>query len=520
MSKFISMTVAIESPVRTTGVIGTTHEGGVGFERDARSELFLLAITNMVREDTFYESGKDRDDRYARLIHQVTQEDPSWVRRFVPFLRDRMHLRSASIVMAAEYVRAGGPGGRSVVSSALQRADEPAEMLAYWMATHGRRVPKPVKRGIADAVTRLYDERAALRYDGQDGKWRMADVLDLTHPTPRAAWQASLFRYLLARRHKRDELPTDGLATIAAARELEALPVDQRRAVLSDPGRLAAAGFGWERLAGWLQGPMDAAAWEAIVPAMGYMALLRNLRNLEDAHVSRATVDAVCGRLADPAEVARSRQLPLRFLNAWKATGSMTWGWALEAALDACLANVPALIGSSLVLIDVSGSMVDAYSANGKAQRWETAAVFGAALARRAERAEVYAYNTRPTRVIVQPSTSLLRTVEAIRPSVGGGTSTWDCAQATFKGHDRVVILTDEQAFASSSFSFTRPDESIPLSVPIYTFNLAGYSKGHAPSEGNRHTFGGLTDAGFSAIEMLERRRTMDWDALIGGIAA
>lgn len=526
MSKFASIVAAIESPIRTTGVVGTTHEGGVGFARDAKSELFLLAVTNMVREGTFYESAKDRDDRYVRLIHQVTAEDPAWVRSFVPFLRDRVNLRSASLVMAAEYVRAGGTGGRAVVASAIQRADEPAEMLAYWHATHGRNIPKPVKRGVADAVARLYDERSALRYDGQDGKWRMADVLDLTHPTPRAPWQAALFRYLLAKRHKRDVLPTEGLATITAAHELEALPVDQRRAVLDDPERLKAAGYSWERLSGWLQGPMDAKAWEAIIPSMGYMALLRNLRNLEQAGVSKDVLAAVSARLSDHAEVARSRQMPLRFLSAWKATESVTFGPALEDALDASLPNVPALSGYTLVLIDVSGSMDVALSERSKAKRWEAAALFGAALARRAERADVFAYSNQPTRVVVHGNTSLLRAADAIRSLVGGGTATWDCARATFKGHDRVVILTDEQAHptmalrASSLWPYqyqatTRPDDVIPTTVPIYTFNLAGHAMGHAPADTNRHTFGGLTDAGFTAIELLEKRRSMEWGALI-----
>ena len=39
-------------------------------------------------------------------------------------------------------------------------------MLGYWLSTHGRNVPMPVKRGVADAARRLYTERAALRYDG------------------------------------------------------------------------------------------------------------------------------------------------------------------------------------------------------------------------------------------------------------------------------------------------------------------------------------------------------------------
>src|SRR6266702_2504511 len=103
MAKFTDSPVLTATSIRTTGVIGLTHEGGVGFERDPKSELFLLAVTNMVREQTFYESGKDRDERFVQLIHTVTKSDPAWITAFVPFLRDKLNMRSASLVMAVEY---------------------------------------------------------------------------------------------------------------------------------------------------------------------------------------------------------------------------------------------------------------------------------------------------------------------------------------------------------------------------------------------------------------------------------
>jgi len=40
--------------------------------RDAESELFLLAVTNMVGEDTFYERADARDARFVELVHAVT----------------------------------------------------------------------------------------------------------------------------------------------------------------------------------------------------------------------------------------------------------------------------------------------------------------------------------------------------------------------------------------------------------------------------------------------------------------
>ena len=59
----------------------------------------------------------------------------------------------------------------------------------YWAARYGRAIPQPIKRGIADAVARLYTERAAVTYDATSRSWRMGDVLELTHARP---WWAAL----------------------------------------------------------------------------------------------------------------------------------------------------------------------------------------------------------------------------------------------------------------------------------------------------------------------------------------
>ena len=128
-----------------------TAAGGEGFSRTAKDELFLLGVANMVGTDTFYETGASRDDRFEQLVRDITTSDEKWVQSFIGWLRTGANMRSASIVAAAEYVRAGGSGGRQVVASVLQRADEPGEMLGYWLNKYGRKIPQPVKRGVADA---------------------------------------------------------------------------------------------------------------------------------------------------------------------------------------------------------------------------------------------------------------------------------------------------------------------------------------------------------------------------------
>ena len=89
----------VTAPVRTRAGAADrlTAEGAPAFGRDAKSELFLLAVTNMVSERTFYEAAAERDERFVALVHAVTAQDPEWMARFIPWLRTAALLRSASV---------------------------------------------------------------------------------------------------------------------------------------------------------------------------------------------------------------------------------------------------------------------------------------------------------------------------------------------------------------------------------------------------------------------------------------
>jgi hypothetical protein len=436
-------------------------------------------------------------------------------------------MRTAALVGAAEFawarLQVELPGmSRQVVDSVLQRADEPGEMLAYWISRYGKAIPKPVKRGVADAVRRLYDTRALLKYDSDSKGFRFGDVIDLVHPANNGPAQAELYKHALDRRHKRDNPIPGSLVMLHKRQELMEIKVAKRHKVIrTKEGRqtLKDAGMTWESLAGWLQGPMDANAWEAMIPSMGFMALLRNLRNFDQAEVSDAVAKTVADRLADPQQVARSRQLPMRFLSAYRAAPSLRWAWALEQAITHSLANVPALGGRTLILVDTSGSMNSALSQRSELMRWDAAAVFGIALGLRCGFADVVSFsgggywNGRELELSRQfplkGGESLLKSVERWKSDgyfLNGGTDTVGALEKHFDGHDRVVIVTDEQA------GYGDVGEALPVSVPMYTWNLAGYEKGHAPSGSrNRHAFGGLTDQAFRMIPLLEAGKNANW---------
>ncbi|MFC4910763.1 TROVE domain-containing protein [Actinomadura gamaensis] len=516
MSKFNRVRISgapgpVKSLFRPTG---RTHEGAPGFARDTKSELFLLAVSNMVGEQTFYERADDRDGRFRDLVREVAVDDVDWLTRMVGWLRDSAGMRSASVVAAAEGVAArlaadASGGNRALIRAALRRADEPGELLAYWRSRYGRTLPQPVKRGVADGARALYTERSLIKYD--TGTVRFADVLELTHPRAADGRQGDLFRHAIDRRHGRgDDVPAS-LTMLRARAALLALPPRERRDLLTRPDAadiLAAAGMTWESLAGWLGGPLTAAFWERIVPSMGYFALLRNLRNFDKAGVSDELAAGIAARLADPANVARSRVLPMRFLAAHRATGSLRWAWPLEQALNASLANVPALPGRTLILVDRSGSMFGRLSARSDLTSADAAAVFGTALALRAEHADLVQFGTHHEPIPFRRGDSVLTIVQ--RFANLGGTETAAAVRAHYRGHDRVVIVTDEQVWGT--VRGREPTRSVPDRVPVYTWNLVGYRHGHGPSgTPTRHTFAGLSDAAFAMIPLIESARTTTW---------
>jgi hypothetical protein len=540
MSKFNrDMAVAVKSPVATEAApTSRTFEGAAGYARDLKSELFLLAVSFM-GEKSFYESKADRDRRFAEFAGEVAVADPAWMTAFVPWLRNGAGMRTASVVAGAEALRAlqvaGKPGGRQIVAASLARAEEPGELLAYWMSRYGRKLPIALNRGISDALRTLYTEFAFLKYDSREAALRFGDVVELVNPRYHlkeyGTWRDALWRHAIEARHGRGNEVPESLPMIRANTALRKNAAADATALL-DSEALWAAGLTWEAalsLAGSRVPKAD--LWAALIPVMGYMALLRNLRNFDEAGVPDEIAERVAAKLADPGEVAGSRQFPFRFLSAYRAVPSLRWAYPLDKALNASLSSVPALKGRTLVLVDRSPSMWDQKFSEHSDMPWaDAAAVFGAALALRAERADLAEFWGNSRAITFRPGESVLKLTErfSFQPAPGG-TDIPAAVRAHLNGHDRVVIVTDEQSqpgWLPSNMRYqggSAPaliDDLIPKSTPLYMWNFGGYKHGAAPSgTGNRVTLGGLTDHAFRLIPMLEAGRDARWDDLFGAVA-
>lgn len=507
---------------------GATFQGAPGFARSKKSELFLLSVSNMVGENTFYENATDRDNRFVALVRAVAVADSDWLIQFAGWLRGAANMRSASLVLAAEGTKAlldsGQPGSRKLIGAVLQRADEPGELLGYWRTHFGSKLPMPVKRGVADSASRLYTERNIIKYNVDGKAVRFGTVVHATHPklTP-------VLRYLLSLSKVSDVDIPDELRLLRANAEFTKSSPDQIREWAEDGSlteRLRDAGMTWEAVPSLVNGPWTRELWESIVPSMGFMAALRNLRNFDQAGVSDEVAAKVAARLSDPEQVAKSRQFPFRFYAAHKNVGSLRWAHALETGLRHSLSNVPSLPGRTLILVDQSPSMFPGPHYSGHASKSdiafaEKAALFGSALALRCDHADLFGYGFKSYPVKFGKGDAVLTTMGKFRED--SGTDTFGALQRHFANHDRVVIVTDEQTEVNRQMAdpyvrrqysldvLTAPVGSlVPVHVPVFTWNLGGYKYGHATGP-NWHTLGGLTDQAFGLIPLIEAGQNADW---------
>lgn len=501
-------------------------QGGISEEFTPQTALFLHAVSDFTGQGSFYESASTRDAALVELVRAVVADDPDghgkWLADFVHWLRRDARIRTMAIVVAAQSVRwriAAGHtrgGNREIIRAALARPDEPGEMLAYWKSQLGGRLPKPVKRGVADAVAALYHERAWLKWDSPKAAYRFADVIQLVHAKPRSAEQAELWRYFIGKRLGDDvAIPEAAVILSANAGTRMVEPDDLRELAKSDPAglveRLQVSGMTWEDIPSLVNGAWTAELWEAIIPSMGVMALMRNLRNFDEAGVSDQAAQIVAAKLADPAEVERARVLPMRFLSAYNAAPSLRWAWPLEQGLQASLANIPEMDGHTLIMVDTSGSMGAPFSRDGSLHRWDAAALFGLAVAQRCEAATVMSFSTSTREFRAKRGESLLSQLKRWKSGgyfIGAGTSTEACLRASLRPeHTRVLVLTDEM---NGGWGGGRPESAVPARVPMYTYNLAGYRVGHGGGV-NRVRLAGLSDAMFQVMSLTESALSAGW---------
>jgi hypothetical protein len=372
-----------------------THEGAPAAILTAEQVLRRSVLACMLWENEFYEDGATIASRIRELVPKVAAEK---VAALAVEARTGMKLRHAPLLLVREMARHATH--RALVAETLvrviQRADELSEFAAIYWADGRRPLSAQVKKGLAAAFT-SFDEYALAKYD-RASVVRLRDVLFLSHAKPRDTAQAELWKRLIA-----NELTTPDTWEVA----------------LSSGGDKRTH---WERLLAERK--------------LGALALLRNLRNMKDAGVPESQVVAALDAMRI------DRVLPFRFLAA--ARHAPQWEEALERAMFRSLEGTERLAGHTVLLIDVSGSMVAPMSR--RSQMLRTDAAYGLAVLLReiAEKVSVYTFSNSAKRIPPRRGFALRDAMEASQQHQG--TYLGAALDAVEERYDRIIVITDEQS--------------------------------------------------------------------------
>jgi hypothetical protein len=207
------------------------------------------------------------------------------------------------------------------------------------------------------------------------------------------------------------------------------------------------------------------AVWEFLIETdqLGYMALLRNLRNLLEAKIGGKHLQKVSLKLADKNEVLKSKQLPFRFLMAHKVISEVTGVdtadaselmAAIELAANEATYNIPVLPGTTAIFVDDSGSMKCPVSEKSQVTCASAARALGAIVAKRGERVYLNAFSDNVREVKFSKNDTMIGVANRI-PFTGNGTYGYKCIEWLMENNikaDRVVLLSDQQCYESDGY--------------------------------------------------------------------
>jgi hypothetical protein len=347
--------------------------------------------------------------------------------------REDMKLRHAPLLIVREMARQETHRGfvADTLERVIQRPDELTEFLAiYWADALGpmqqrkkAAVSAQAKKGLARAFSK-FDAYQLAKYD-RDGAVRLRDVLFITHAKPKDEAQEKTWKQLVD-----GKLPSPDTWEVALSGG-----ADKKKT--------------FERL--------------IAEKKLGALALLRNLRNMLHAGVSKKVI----AKALD--EMRTDRVLPYRFIAAAQHAPDLEP--ELEHAMFRSVEGHAKLKGKTIILVDVSGSMDSPLSGRSEMRRLE-AAVGVAVLAREiGEDVEIFTFSDKVKKIAPRHGFALRDAIVTSQPH--GGTWLGKAVEEVDRKDARLIVLTDEQSHDAVG---------APKGVG-YTVNVASYQHGvgHGP---------------------------------------
>lgn len=478
----------------------TNYEGAKAYAMTPEMELYSAVVTAGL-SDTFYEKA---DSRLSRIQDLMLKNDPEFIARLAVYARNDMYMRSIPMVLTVELAKLNSGNGlvAKTVNGVVKRADEITELLAYYQMANGRngvkklnRLSKQIQKGLSESFNR-FDEYQFAKYN-RDADIKLRDALFIVHPKAKDEAQQAVF----------NKIATNALS-VPYTWETELSALGQ----LSYENEKAKAAAFKEK-------------WEELIDSnkIGYMALMRNLRNILQANVSAAHVKKVCEYLSNETAVVNSKQLPFRFLAAYREVRNLSSEFvtmvlnALEDAVVLSAKNLKGFDEETRVLIacDVSGSMQKAVSLKSKVLLFDIGLMLGMLMQSKCKRVVSGMFGA-TWKVINMPNRGVLSNVDAYykrEGEVGYATNGYLVIKDLIERNvvmDKVMLFTDCQLWnttknGESLESNWKAYKAIAPNAKLYLFDLAGYGNTPVKIEKNDVCLiAGWSDKVFDVLQAIE----------------
>ncbi|MDG4652292.1 TROVE domain-containing protein [Chryseobacterium arthrosphaerae] len=457
MSKFNTKKTGFDS-----GIIAGTLTDTAGKYSDYEL-LRRVTLANLLFESDYYQSADTIMKQIEDLCHKVDGEKIIELAMECRFKQKLRHTPLWLLILANEI---HGVSVKDALAKVANRPDMTIDLLQMLKVRNGSyKMSKPIKKGLAKAFDQ-YDEYQISKYRKSNMTLSLIDVVNLVHPKPTAKNEYAL------------------------------------KALVEDTLQPANT---WETALS--QGADKKETFERMISekSLGSMAILRNLRNMTEAGLSRADIRTAIS------QVSSSWLTPLNFLAAQRNAVEFTAD--IDQAMEKCFSGEK-IKGTTILAIDVSGSMGQITSSQSKFSRMDLAFAMAAAGSYIFEdlilvftAGDDYQRTGKHMIWSNGKGLGLFNNYQSINAEVGhGGIFTYQlCEWLKEKGYakdaDRLVVISDSQDIDAHYGSDKKPDTS-PYKTS-YIIDISTHT--HGIKTGNwTAEINGWSDKVFHYIKALE----------------
>lgn len=452
------------------------HQGGMGYKYDPKIELVSILATGL--DNKYYEKLGEREQRLTKVIDEVAKKDKTFAAKALVYARTVMGQRTVThfgAVQLAKHLAGDSLGSRFYskrarkgnVGGIVYRLDDMLEIASCYQAMNpGKPFSNAIKRGFKAALESA-DEYELAKYQAKNRDLSLVDIVNLVHPKPTED-MAPVFARLMKGELKQFNTVED-----------KNTKAGQEVAAKVKAGKLTKE----EAVKELAEAKEDNYAELIQTRKIGYLALLRNLRNILKTGAKVDIVREACELLTDKKLIKQSLVFPHQIdlaleimIDEFGASKAMPFIKALNTAYELAIPNLSELFpaGRTAVVFDSSGSMSSpirlANRNNGSEAAIAKAALIAATLAKGIG-ADVYHFADRSVKINFNPLdtvNTLKNKFKGEQGKVGYGTAFDSIFKTLGTNYDRVFVISDMQG---NSYL----ERSAYKNMHVYSIDLCGY---------------------------------------------